>query len=218
MAVSSEAEPPDLRQRLRESPEQTLGQEFARHRARLYRIVRFRLDPQLAARLEPDDVLQEAWLAALKRVDHFLDHSDLPMFVWLRLMVGQTIVDIHRHHLGSQMRDAYRELTLSHRDLSHSTAASMVSQLLGKAASPSQAAVRDETARQLRDSLEAMDPIDREVLALRHFEELSNNEVAEVLEITPKAASIRYVRALQRLKRILDTLPGFHRESHDGAI
>ncbi|MBX3440870.1 MAG: sigma-70 family RNA polymerase sigma factor [Planctomyces sp.] len=208
--MTSETDPPDLRPRLRAAPEQVLAEEFARHRGRLFRIVRFRLDPQLASRLEPDDVLQEAWLAALRRIDHFLEHDSYLMFVWLRLVVAQTIVDIHRHHLGSQMRDAYRELTLNQRELSNSTAASIVSQLLGRVSSPSQAAVREETARQLRASLDAMDPIDREVLALRHFEELGNQEIAAILEISPKAASIRYVRALQRLKRILDTLPGFH--------
>jgi RNA polymerase sigma-70 factor (ECF subfamily) len=200
----------DLRQRLRAHPEQTLAEEFGRYRARLYRIVQFRLDPQLAARLEPDDVLQEAWLAALKRVDSFLENDSLTMFVWLRLMVGQTVVDIHRHHLGSKMRDAYRELSLMNRNLSQSTAASIVSRLLGNVSTPSQAVLREESARQLRASIDEMDSIDREVLALRHFEELSNQEVAEVLGITQKTASIRYVRAIQRLKRILDALPGFN--------
>jgi RNA polymerase sigma-70 factor (ECF subfamily) len=199
----------ELREGLRRSPEQTLGREFARHRARLARIVVFRLDPQLASRLEPDDILQEAWLSALKRIHHFLDNPSMSMFVWLRLMVSQTIVDIHRHHLGSQGRDAYRERNLDHRDPSNSTAASLVSQLLARVSSPSHAAVRQENAHQLRQSLDSMDAIDREVLALRHFEELTNNEVAIVLKISQKTASIRYVRALQRLKRILETLPGF---------
>jgi RNA polymerase sigma-70 factor (ECF subfamily) len=207
---NAEADPVDLRDRLRAQPEVVLGEQFGRYRARLARIVQFRLDPLLAARIEPDDVLQESWLAAVKRVDSFLQDESMPMFVWLRLMVGQTIIDIHRHHLGTQMRDAYREQSLNRNQLSHSTAASIVSKLLGHISSPSRVAVRDETARQLREAVEGMDAIDREVLALRHFEELSNTEVASVLEIEPKAASIRYVRAIQRLKKILDGVPGFN--------
>lgn len=208
MSEASAPDPPDLRLRLRESPARVLSEEFARHRSRLSRIVQFRLDPKLSARLEPDDVLQEAWVAAHARIDSFLDDPTLSMFFWLRLIVSQTVVDIHRHHLGAQQRDAYRETAAMTQDWKDSTAASIVSQLIGRFSSPSQAAIREETARALRTSLESMDAIDREVLALRHFEELNNNEVAMVLDITPKAASIRYVRALQRLKRILDTLPG----------
>lgn len=199
----------ELRQRLRESPARALGEEFARHRLRLFRIVRFRLDPRLSSRLEPDDVLQEAWVAAHARIDSFLDDSTLSMFVWLRWIVSQTIVDIHRHHLGTQMRDAYREISADPRDLQRTTAASIANQLLARLSSPSQVAIREETARMLKETLESMDTIDREVLALRHFEELTNNEVAVVLNITPKAASLRYVRALQRLKKVLDFLPEF---------
>lgn len=210
MSSTSAADSAHLRNRLRQFPEQVLAEQFALERARLWRIVRFRLDPKVASRIETDDVLQEAWLAALKRVEQFLADDSLSMFVWLRLIVGQTIVDLHRHHLGAQMRDAYREMPLHHRALSHSTAASIVSKLLGPTTSPSQATVRRETADQLRNAIEEMDAIDREVLALRHFEELSNQEVATVLEVTPKAASIRYVRAVQRLKRILDSVPGFN--------
>ncbi|HWL09646.1 MAG TPA: sigma-70 family RNA polymerase sigma factor [Planctomicrobium sp.] len=207
--VSSESDETELRQRLRESPARALSEEFARHRSRLFQIVRFRLDPRLAARLEPDDVLQEAWVAAHARIDSFLDDQELSMFIWLRWIVNQTIVDIHRHHLGTQMRDAYREISADPRDLQRTTAASIAGQLLAQMSSPSQIAVREETARLLKESLESMDTVDREVLALRHFEELTNNEVAAALNITPKAASIRYVRALQRLKKILDFLPEF---------
>lgn len=199
----------DLRQRLREEPEGTLAREFARHRSRLWRMVHFRLDPMVATRIDPDDVLQEAWLAAVQRVQHFIDNESLSMFVWLRLIVGQTIVDLYRHHLGAKMRDAYREVSINNAVLSRSTSYSIAAKLLGSLTSPSRAAMRDELARQLEAAIEGMDPIDREVLALRHFEELTNTEVAEVLGIQQKAASIRYVRAVKRLKSILEQLPDF---------
>ena len=206
------ADPEDLRQRLRDKPESVLAEEFGRYRARLWRIVQFRLDPMVASRVEADDVLQDAWMSARQRLDYFLSHETLSMFVWLRMIVGQTIIDLHRRHLGAQMRDAYREISGSSSSLSQSTAGSIVSRLLGRISSPSQQVVRAETAAQLRSAIESMDPIDREVLALRHFEALTNQEVADVLGIQVKAASIRYVRALQRLKMILEGLPGFSPE------
>lgn len=216
--MDSATDPPDLRPRLRADPEGVLAEEFSRYRVRLWRIVQFRLDPVVGRRIEPDDVLQDAWLSARQRLDYFLSHETLPMFVWLRMIVGQTIVDLHRHHLGARMRDVYRELSKANADLSQSTTASIVSRLLGQVSTPSQQVVRAETALQLRTAVEGMDPIDREVLALRHFEALSNQEVADVLGIQVKAASIRYVRALQRLKGILEGLPGFEMEKPRDAV
>ena len=194
----------ELKRRMRQNPTQVLSEEYARHRVRLFQIVKFRLDPKVASRLEPDDVLQESWIAALSRIDSFLESSDVSFFVWLRWIVCQTVVDLHRHHLGTKMRDAYREITSGQRDLQRSTAASMIGQIVAALSTPSQIAIREESAKQIQDAVESMDEIDREVLALRHFEELTNNEVAVVLNITPKTASIRYVRALQRLKKTLD--------------
>jgi RNA polymerase sigma-70 factor (ECF subfamily) len=206
----------ELRARLRKQPDAVLAVEFGRYRNRLWKMISFRLDPRLAGRIEPDDVLQEAWLAAVQRVPHFLEHETLTMFVWLRMIVGQTIIDMHRHHLGARMRDAYREVSFNNAALAQSTSVSIAARLLASVSSPSQAAIRSELAEQLHTALEAMDPIDREVLALRHFEELTNSEVAEVLGIQQKAASIRYVRAVKRLGKILEQLPEFRRESADG--
>lgn len=205
----------DFRERLRQNPEGVLAEEFGRHRARLWRMVRFRLDPVAAHRVDVDDVLQEAWLAAAQRIDSFLANEDLTMFVWLRWIVGQTLVDVHRRHLGAKMRDAYREVSMNSLPLSGSTSFSIAANLLGNMTSPSQVAMRDELARQLEQAISGMDEIDREVLALRHFEELTNTEVASVLGIEQKAASIRYVRAIRRLKSILEKLPGFGGEESD---
>ena len=133
------------------------------------------------------------------------------------LIVGQTLVDVHRRHLGVQMRDAGREVSLHGAGHPQATSMSLAACLLGQVTSPSQAAVRAEMSAQLEAALESMDPIDREVLALRHFEELTNSEVAEVLTIQQKAASIRYVRAIKRLKAVLSQLPGFAEDDRDGA-
>lgn len=214
--TSNEGHAAEIRRRLQQQPEQVLAEEFGRYRGRLWRIVSFRLDPVVARRIDTDDVLQEAWIAALQRVPNFIENRALSMFVWLRLIVCQTIVDLHRHHLGAQMRDAYRESSMASLDLTRSTTHSIAARLLASVTSPSGAAMRSEVAEQLRAAIDGMDPIDREVLALRHFEELANHEVAEVLNIEQKAASIRYVRAVKRLGKILEQLPGFDAERQYG--
>lgn len=200
---------PTIRQRLGTDADGVLAEEFSRNRDRFWRMVDFRLDAALAGRVDPDDVLQEAWLAATQRVEHFLQNESLSMFVWLRMIVQQTLIDVQRRHLGAKKRDAYRELSIHADRWSQNTSVSLVAKLLGTFTSPSQAAVRDERAAQLRDSIDQMDEIDREILALRHFEELTNSEVAEVLGIQETTASNRYVRALRRLRTILDALPDF---------
>lgn len=207
----------DGRDRVTRGDEQALAELFSQHRDRLWRIVHFRLDHRLHGRVDADDVLQEAYLSAAQRIRHLAADSSTSQFVWLRLIVGQTLVDVHRRHLGVQMRDAGREVSLHGAGHPQATSMSLAACLLGQVTSPSQAAVRAEMSAQLEAALESMDPIDREVLALRHFEELTNSEVAEVLTIQQKAASIRYVRAIKRLKAVLSQLPGFAEEDRDGA-
>lgn len=207
---------PTLRERLASNPQETLAEEFARHRERLATIAGFRIDPQLRKRVDLDDVMQEAWMAANQRIQHFIDNDSYSMFVWLRLVVGQTIVDLQRHHLGARMRDAGKEHSLNHMAFGTSASVSIAAQLLGSITSPSRNAMREEMSRKLERAIEGMEPIDRDVLVLRHFEELTNSEIAEVLGIEQKAASIRYVRAIRRLKGILQASPDFESEVRDG--
>jgi RNA polymerase sigma-70 factor (ECF subfamily) len=189
--------------RLQQGDTEVLAKLFSRHRERLWRLVHFRLHPRLHARVDADDVLQEAYLAAAERLDHFLLRPDGSFFIWLRLIVIQTLTDLHRRHLGTGKRAAGREVALQFGPAGHSTAASLAAQFLGNFTSPSRAIMREEMAAQLEAAIGTMHPIDREVLAMRHFEELTNQEIAEVLGIEPTAASNRYVRAIQRLKEIL---------------
>ncbi len=198
-----------IRQRLETDAEAVLAEEFSHNYHRFWRMIDFRLDGALTGRADPDDVLQEAWLAAAQRVDHFLANESLSLFVWLRMIVQQTLIDVQRRHLGAKKRDAYRERSMFGDCRSQNTSVSLVAKLLGTFTSPSQAVARDERAALLRGAIDRMDKIDREVLALRHFEELANSEVAEVLAIQETTASNRYVRALRRLKTILDELPDF---------
>src|SRR5207253_5803870 len=132
----------------------------------------------------------------------------LPLFLWLRLVVGERLMKLHRHHLGTQMRDVSREVSLFRGALPAASSAALAAQLLGRHTSPTQAAVRAERILRLQEALNTLEPMDREVLALRHFEELSCAESAQELGIAKAAAAKRYIRAIQRLKAILATLPG----------
>jgi RNA polymerase sigma-70 factor, ECF subfamily len=203
MAAESDEEIVGLVARLQSGDQTALGVLFDHHRAKLRRMVELRLDHRLAGRVSASDVLQEAYIDALKRVEHYFSKPGQPFFGWLRLVVGQRIADVHREHLAGK-RDAGRELGNNNADSN-----CLAARLIGHASSPSQAAQRSETFAQLEDALNRMDPLDREVLALRHFEELSNGETAELLGIQTAAASKRYVRALARLKEILESIPGF---------
>src|SRR5262245_37234184 len=202
-----EAEIVELLARVRNGDQQALAELFARHREKLRRMVQLRLDHRLAGRVSPSDVLQEAYIDALKRIDHYFEKPDQPFFGWLRLVVGQRLADVHREHLALK-RDASQEVPI-HRGGPAADSACLAACLLGSGTSPSHAAARNESYVHLEEALNQMDPMDREVLALRHFEELSNTETAELLGIQPAAASKRYVRALARLKQILETIPGF---------
>lgn len=193
--------------RLRGGDTAAAGELFAAFRDRLKRMVRLRLDRRLQGRLDASDVLQEAFLDIQKKAADFAAKPDMPAYLWLRLVTTERLLILHRHHLGAQMRDAAQEVSLCRAGPSASTN-SLANLLLGRMTSPTQAAVRAERQLRLQEALNSMDPIDREVLALRHFEELSNSETAEVLGLTKTAASNRYIRALKRLKEILSALPG----------
>jgi len=213
MPGDSNLETPDLDHRLRAGDVQALAELFARERERLWRVIHFRLAETLRGRLAPEDVLQEAFLAASQRLKHYASSPATSPFIWLRMIVNQTLVDLHRQHLGAQKRDAGREVSLDGTPYAEATSASVAIQLAGSFTSPSQAAARADSLSLVQAAIEQMDPIDREVLALRHFEELTNSEVAETLGIEQKAASIRYIRALRRLKEILAGVPGLVEES-----
>jgi RNA polymerase sigma-70 factor, ECF subfamily len=198
----------DLLCRARAGDPRALAALFDRYKGRLRHMVRLRLDRRLAGRLDASDVLQEAYLEADKRFAEYLREPAIPVFLWLRLVTGQKLTDLHRHHLGAKMRDAGMEVSLHRGALPQASSVSLAELLLGRLTSPTRAARRAEMQRRLQEALNRMDPIDREVLVLRHFEELSNVETAQVLGLETTAASNRYIRALKRLKEVLGSAPG----------
>ncbi|AGA28172.1 sigma-70 family RNA polymerase sigma factor [Singulisphaera acidiphila] len=184
-----------------------LADLFEHYRERLERMVRLRLDRRLQGRLDPADVLQEVYLELAKRYPDYAAEASLPFYLWLRMLTGQKLVDQHRRHLGAKMRDAGMEVSLHRAGMPQASSASLAEMLLGRLTSASRVAIRTETRIRVQEALNTMDPIDREVLVLRHFEMLSNEETARVLNLKTSAASNRHLRALKRLKEILAETP-----------
>lgn len=185
-----------------------LGILLQRHTDRLRRMVAFRMDPRLQGRIDPSDVIQEVSLAATRSLPDYLGQQGMPFFLWLRGLAANKLLELHRRHLGTPMRDARQEVSLHRAGMPEATSAALAAQLMGRFSQPSEAAIRAEVKIRLQEALNQMDPLDREVLALRHFEQLSNAEAAEVLQIKGTAAGKRYLRALDRLRDIIAGMPG----------
>src|SRR5215470_2128379 len=171
----------DLLERAAAGVPEALRQLFSRYRDRLKRMVHLRLSRRLSGRVDDSDVLQEAYLDAARRLDEYIREPSLPFFLWLRHLAALKLAEVHRRHLGTQLRDADREVTLHRGGLPLADSVSLAAQLLGTLTTPSQAAIKAETRLLVQEALNSMDPIDREVLALKHFEQLSTAEIAEVL-------------------------------------
>jgi RNA polymerase sigma-70 factor (ECF subfamily) len=192
-----------------------LAELFDRYRARLRQMIRLRLDRRLQGRVDPSDVLQDAFVDLAAKLPEYASRHAVPIFLWLRLVVGERLLRVHRHHLGAAMRDAGREISLHQGAFPEASSASLAAQLIGQATSASRAALRAEMQGLLQDAINRLDSLDREIVALRHFEELTNDEVAETLGLSKSAASKRYVRAMLRLKAVIRTTQGLGDPSRD---
>jgi len=197
-----------LLQRAREGNPDALNEIFSEHRERLRRMVDVRLDRRLKSRVDASDVIQEAYVEVVTRLEDYLREPRLPLFLWLRLVVGERLLKLHRHHLGTQMRDAGLEVSICQGGCPAASSSALAAQLLGKLTSPTQAALQAERMLRLQEALDTLEPMDREVLSLRHFEELTGVETAQALGIQESAAAKRYIRALKRLKGVMDSMPG----------
>jgi RNA polymerase sigma-70 factor (ECF subfamily) len=181
-----------------------VGPLLESYRGRLSRMVSIRMDARLNGRFDTSDVLQETFVEIARRLPRYLEEEKMPFFLWVRFLVGQKLIQFHRSHLGVEARAADREVSLNTRSAPGASSFSVASVWLAESGgSPSRAAVAGEEHARVQEALEAMSGTDREVLVLRHFEQLSNVEVATLLEITPQAASARYVRALTRLQNVV---------------
>lgn len=177
-----------------------LGELLQRHRRRLLKMVQLRMDPRLRSRVDASDILQETYVEVGRRIEDYLERPRMPFFLWLRFIASQSIVAQYREHMGAQKRDLRRQVPTG---LPSASTPALVDLLMAEGTSPTQAAARDEIRARVAAALERLGEADREILVLRHFEELGNEEAALELGIEPPAASKRYVRALRRLKEVL---------------
>jgi RNA polymerase sigma-70 factor, ECF subfamily len=187
---------------------QALDELFARHRERLRKMIRLRLDRRLRGQFSSSAVLQEVHREVGRRIAEYFANPAQPIFLWFRLLTGQCLQALHRQFLGGHILDAGQDLSLYRGALPEVNSVSLAAQLIGERVR-NPGAVRADMLLRLQDALNSMDPRDREVLALCHFEEMRDDEVAAALGLEPEAVAVHYVRALKRLKTILLSIPGF---------
>lgn len=189
-----------------------LAKLFEQHSERLTQMIRLRMDRRLQKRVDAADVLQESYVECAKRFAEYRKNSSMPLYVWVRFLTCQKLIDLHRYHLGTKIRDVNQEVSLYHGALPQASNVLLAAQLMGHLTSASRVAIRAETQVRVQEALNRMAPLDREVLILRHFEMLTNEETSHVLSLKKTAASNRYIRALKRLKAIVASIPGLSEE------
>ena len=188
---------------LQSEGKEALARFFEQAKPRLKRIVNFRLDYRLSGRVSESDVIQETFVRAAQRMESYIQKAELPFFVWLRLELTQKLHELHRYHFTAERRDVRKELKFESPNHSGQTSLALAAHIVAQLTTPSLLVERAEQISLLENTLNEMNGLDREVIALRHFEELSNRETAEALGIEPAAASKRYLRALKRLQEIM---------------
>ncbi|MGD9647163.1 MAG: sigma-70 family RNA polymerase sigma factor [Pirellulales bacterium] len=194
------AETDDLLARARDGDAAAVERLLAGHREALRRMVQLRMDPALARRVDSSDVVQEVLIEANRRLSDYLARPAMPFSLWLRSMARDRLIDAHRRHREAARRSLDREQPLAGGDDSSAAALQPGAWLADRELTPAAAALQAEAARRFQDALALLDEIDREVLLMRHFEQLSNQEVAAALGLSEAAASMRHLRAIKRLR------------------
>ena len=194
----------------RDGDQELLGSVLEGYRVRLQRMLRLRLSPQLFGRVSVSDVLQDAYIEATQRLPEYLDKAEaatetkpMPLFLWVRYLTGQQLMQTHRFHLGANCRDAGRDQGLVVGGMPGTSSVHLAAAIAESGVSPSGAASQGEVREILAEALESMQESDREILMLRHFEQLPNKDIARLLGMTESGASLRHLRALQRMQAIL---------------
>lgn len=182
---------------------QQWGMILENHKLRLRQMLDWRMNDLVRSRVDPSDVIQESFIEATKRLSDFIQKPDVPFYVWLRSLAVQKLAQLHRFHIGTQARSVAMDVSIVDHSFSNSASSVLASYLVATLSTPSAAAMEEEQRVKIQAAILELDPTDQEMIFLRHFEELSNLEIASVLGLKPTAASNRYVRALEKLKLIL---------------
>jgi RNA polymerase sigma-70 factor (ECF subfamily) len=202
MSACQDPDTEQLVERARGGDREARQQLLVRHRKRLRQMVALRMDRRLAARVDPSDVVQEALADAAQELSDYLRHRPLPFYPWLRRLAWDRLIELHRRHLYAQKRSVRRE-DPEFLALPDESAVQLAQRLLAPGSSPSERLLRDELRGRVQAALAQLAPRDREVLVLRHLEQLSTSDTAAVLSITPGAVKTRQLRALERLRGLL---------------
>ena len=200
MSSASDHDTAELLDRIRNGDQTGSGELLGRFRPRLRRMVTARMDDRLAPRVDPSDVVQEALLVAHERLSEYLKQADSPFYPWLRQIAWDRLVDSHRQHIQADKRSVRREVSMQ---LSDCSAIHLAQQIATSATGPSRHLVRKELRGRIRAILGELPDLDREILILKHLEELTNPECAAVLRITVVAVKKRYLRALSRVRSLM---------------
>lgn len=172
------------------------------HRDALRNMVRLRLDRQIANRVDASDVVQDVMLEAAQRMREYLKDTRIPFHLWLRQLAKDRMIDLHRRH-HAQRRAVDREQPLALTGLPDRSSIDLAAQLTDDQLTPAAATIRKELEQRFLDAIDQLEEHDREIVIMRHVEQLSNTDVALALDLTPAAAGMRHFRALQRLRLIL---------------
>ena len=175
---------------------------FDQYRPQLKRMVAIRMDPRLASRLDASDVVQDALILASERLDEFRRDRPMEFYPWLRQLAFERLIQLYRHHVERQKRSISREERET-MQLSNHSAVQLIERIVANDTSPSGHAIRAEELRHARQALNRLSPEHREVLVLRHLEQLSLEETAIVIGVAVGTIKSRHFRALAQLRREL---------------
>jgi RNA polymerase sigma-70 factor (ECF subfamily) len=195
-----------LLQEAREGRPEAVERLLARHREPVRRMIDLRLDPAIVQRVDASDVVQEVMLEASRRLAEYLRHPAMPFLLWLRHLARDHLIDAHRRHHQARKRGVDREQPLARPAWADQSSLELAGQLVDPERTPASEAIQRELQDRLHAAIGQLEEADREVILMRHFEQLSNQEVAQALELTEPAASMRYLRAVRKLRDLL--VPG----------
>ncbi len=202
MAVSPDADTDELLLLAGRGEQLAVQRLLERHRPRLRRMIEVRLDKRLSARVDPSDIIQDSLLDASRKLNDYLATRPLPFYPWLRAIAWQRLQDQYRRHLRAKRRSVKFEEPLV--PLPDQSAMLLASQFIAPGTSPSQRLLREESQRRIRAALDQLNPTDREILVLRHLEQMPVAEIAALLGISEGAVKMRRLRAIERIRNLLD--------------
>src|SRR5882724_5143732 len=201
--LANTPETQELLDRARQGDQAAVEQLLGQFRESLRRMIALRLDPALTARLDASDVVQDVLVEASRRLDDYLRTSNMPFHLWLRHIAKDHVIDAHRKHRKAQRRSIDREQSLVPRGLAEHSSIEMMGQILDQEMTPATAAIRQELEQRLAQAIGQLEEDDREIILMRLYEQLSNQEIATVYGLTEPAAAMRYLRAVRRLQGML---------------